>query len=138
MGWCIKGYQLIPMTKNYVPFNYIVKKLKREKTILLSAVLVSWALSWNIVGSLYNPKDAASSLCTMTSAKKGSSNSNYNYPIHQVNTEQITLLLTCISPYRRGEMSIERCCKPIMMEFWGTKIPTTEVNCLNFENQEKK
>lgn len=70
MGWCIKGYQLIPMTKNYVPFNYIVKKLKREKTILLSAVLVSWALSWNIVGSLYNPKDAASSLCTMTSAKK--------------------------------------------------------------------
>ena len=63
-------YWLIHMTQNYVPLFYIVQKLKREKTILLSAILVSWPLSWNIVGSLHNPKEAASSLCTMTSAKK--------------------------------------------------------------------
>lgn len=58
----------------------------REEYSILSAILVSWGLSWNIDGSLYIPKDAESSRCTMTSARKVSSVLNLQYKIHQLST----------------------------------------------------
>lgn len=44
-----------------------------RKNSILSAMLLSWGPSWNTVGSFCIPRDAASNLCTMTSAGKETS-----------------------------------------------------------------
>ena len=72
------------VTHNYTAFSSItnIKNVawkqgcSREEYSILSAILVSWGLSWKIEGSLYIPKDAASNRCTMTSAIKVSSKIN--------------------------------------------------------------
>jgi len=51
--------------------------LDHEGDFILSAILVSWRLSWNTGGNLDIPKEAASSLCTMTSAGEKSFASQY-------------------------------------------------------------
>lgn len=96
---------------------------------ILSAIVVSFGLSWNIGGSLYIPKDAASNLCTMTSAIKRwlkTQNKKILPPSRHTRQSQ-----TCVSSNRGGEMGIQRRCKPIMMIFWGTEVSTIEVNCLH-------